>query len=188
MNVKLTTLTAFACALALGTAGAPAPASAQTTQSSEQKADRIEKEAEQKADRIEKEANQKADQVRKEGDRTADQVRGKTDRAGETAGDKLDRAWDKTKETAREAKEAVTGADGQARNADVRQAQMALKDRGFDPGPIDGIMGPRTSAALREFQQKESLEVTGRLDDDTRDRLQETASASPSSERRTQRQ
>jgi peptidoglycan hydrolase-like protein with peptidoglycan-binding domain len=32
-------------------------------------------------------------------------------------------------------------------------------------------MGPRTSAALREFQQAEGLRVTGRLDSDTRSKL-----------------
>jgi hypothetical protein len=30
----------------------------------------------------------------------------------------------------------------------VRQLQQALKDKGFDPGPVDGVMGPRTQAAM----------------------------------------
>src|ERR1051326_2667208 len=29
-------------------------------------------------------------------------------------------------------------------NDKVRQVQMDLKDAGFDPGPVDGIMGPMT--------------------------------------------
>jgi hypothetical protein len=49
----------------------------------------------------------------------------------------------------------------------VRDAQEALRDKGFDVGPIDGIVGPRTQAALREFQQKEGLQASGRLDQQT---------------------
>jgi hypothetical protein len=173
-------LTTAACAFALALAWGLAPAAAQTTSAgTEQKADQIEKKAEQKADQIEKQADQKADQVRKEGDRAADQARGKNGQ-GESAGDKLDRAWDKTKATARDAKDEVTGRDGAA-SADVREAQVALKEKGFDPGPIDGIMGPRTSAAVREFQDKENLRVTGQLDAETRAKLDGGApSASPS--------
>lgn len=47
---------------------------------------------------------------------------------------------------------------------DVRFAQVALFYLGFDPGPIDGIIGPRTRAALIAFQRKRRFAVTGRLD------------------------
>ena len=33
----------------------------------------------------------------------------------------------------------------------VREVQEALQQSGYDPGPIDGIMGPRTKAALRKY-------------------------------------
>ena len=33
----------------------------------------------------------------------------------------------------------------------VREVQEALQQSGYDPGPIDGIMGPRTKAALRRY-------------------------------------
>jgi len=33
----------------------------------------------------------------------------------------------------------------------VREVQEALQKSGYDPGPIDGIMGPRTKAALRNY-------------------------------------
>jgi hypothetical protein len=165
-------ITTAACALALGLAWTATPALAQMK--AEDKADQIEKNAEQKADRIEKQADQQADQVRKEGDRAADQVRGKTD---DTVGDKMDRAWDKTKATARDAKDSVLGRGKAHMNADVHSAQMALKDKGYDPGPIDGIMGPRTSAALRDFQQAENLSSTGKLDAETRSKLMAGASA-----------
>jgi peptidoglycan hydrolase-like protein with peptidoglycan-binding domain len=166
-----------ACAFALALAWATAPAAAQTTApTTEQKADQIEKKAEQKADQIENKAKQDAKDVRKEGDRAADQVRGKTD--SDTAGGKVDRAWDKTKAKAREVKDKVTG-NGDARgDGDVRSAQMALRDKGHNPGPIDGVMGPRTSAAVREFQQKENLTVSGQLDAETRAKLMAGASTS----------
>ena len=168
--------TTAACAFALALAWATAPAAAQTAPSTEKKADQIEKKAEQKADQIEKDAKQDAKEVRKEGDRAADQVRGKTN--GDTAGGKVDRAWEKTKAKAREAKDKVTG-NGDARaNGDVRSAQMALRDKGHNPGPIDGVMGPRTSAAVRDFQQKENLTVSGQLDAETRAKLMAGASTS----------
>ena len=29
--------------------------------------------------------------------------------------------------------------------------QQALKDKGFDPGPVDGIDGPQTVSALKSY-------------------------------------
>jgi Putative peptidoglycan binding domain len=163
-------LTTAACALALGIAWAAAPASAQTTPKAEQKADQIEKQTEQKADQIERDAKQKARETRKAGDAEADRVRGKS---GDTVGDKMDRAWDKTKAKSGEMKDKITG-NGTA-NGDVRAAQQALQEKGFNPGPIDGVMGPRTSAAVKEFQEKENLTATGQLDAETRARLMASA-------------
>lgn len=37
--------------------------------------------------------------------------------------------------------------------ADIRGVQAALKGKGFDPGPIDGIAGKRTLAALNAYRQ-----------------------------------
>jgi hypothetical protein len=54
---------------------------------------------------------------------------------------------------------------------DVRRAQEALRNQGQDPGPIDGIMGPRTRQALRQFQKANGLQQTGTLDAETRERL-----------------
>ena len=44
---------------------------------------------------------------------------------------------------------AVSGADARTRH--VREMQEALAAAGYDPGPIDGIMGPRTKSALRKY-------------------------------------
>ena len=35
--------------------------------------------------------------------------------------------------------------------AHVREVQRALLNAGYDPGPIDGIFGPRTKSALRKY-------------------------------------
>lgn len=45
--------------------------------------------------------------------------------------------------------------------------QMILSDAGYDVGGIDGAMGPKTKLALRNFQEDNDLEGSGRLDDDT---------------------
>ena len=43
----------------------------------------------------------------------------------------------------------------------VQNVQRALKERGFNPGPIDGIYGPKTRAALHKFQKANHLAVGG---------------------------
>jgi len=48
--------------------------------------------------------------------------------------------------------------------SDVRVLQLYLRACGFDPGPVDGIFGPRTQAALRSFQQSQGLTPSGVLD------------------------
>jgi peptidoglycan hydrolase-like protein with peptidoglycan-binding domain len=63
-------------------------------------------------------------------------------------------------------KDAMSG-----KHDDIMAVQQALKDKGHDPGTIDGVMGPKTREALRDFQQKEGLQATGRLDAGTRDKL-----------------
>jgi Putative peptidoglycan binding domain len=60
---------------------------------------------------------------------------------------------------------------GQSSNSDVKQAQQALKDKGHDPGPIDGVMGSRTKEAIKSFQSASNLQVTGTLDAATSQKL-----------------
>jgi peptidoglycan hydrolase-like protein with peptidoglycan-binding domain len=50
---------------------------------------------------------------------------------------------------------------------DVAAAQQRLKERGYYPGPIDGVLGPDTAAALRTYQRDARLQVTGILDSQT---------------------
>jgi hypothetical protein len=40
---------------------------------------------------------------------------------------------------------------------DVRELQSRLKAAGFDPGPVDGIVGPRTTEAARRFAEARVL-------------------------------
>ncbi len=49
--------------------------------------------------------------------------------------------------------------------------QRELDKRGYAPGPIDGIFGPRTQKALREFQANNRLAVTGTPTEETLDKL-----------------
>jgi hypothetical protein len=53
----------------------------------------------------------------------------------------------------------------------LRSAQLRLLYRGFDPGPIDGVIGNVTRRALRGFQAEAGLPITGELDDETESRL-----------------
>lgn len=53
----------------------------------------------------------------------------------------------------------------------VFEAQLALARLGISSGSIDGRIGLQTRAALRAFQQKERLPVTGGLDPATKERL-----------------
>ncbi len=49
------------------------------------------------------------------------------------------------------------GSSGQ----EVEKLQRGLKYIGFKPGPIDGIFGPKTDAAVRAFQEHAKLAVDG---------------------------
>jgi peptidoglycan hydrolase-like protein with peptidoglycan-binding domain len=43
-----------------------------------------------------------------------------------------------------------------SRGPAVRKAQKALKDRGYNPGALDGIFGAQTSRAVRQYQSDRS--------------------------------
>jgi peptidoglycan hydrolase-like protein with peptidoglycan-binding domain len=49
----------------------------------------------------------------------------------------------------------------------VEELQRILKDTGFEPGPIDGVMGGQTRAAIRKFQKEKGLKSTGKVDSTT---------------------
>ncbi len=72
---------------------------------------------------------------------------------GQTILDSVDRAYDPVRSM-------------QVRFPDekVRDAQRALKDRGYDPGEIDGLQTARTQQAITGFQRDHGLSATGQLD------------------------
>lgn len=49
----------------------------------------------------------------------------------------------------------------------VRNAQMALNEKGYDAGKVDGRFGPSTQSAVRRFQSEKGLAQSGRLDSAT---------------------
>lgn len=56
--------------------------------------------------------------------------------------------------------------------ARVRQVQRWLDAVGFDPGPIDGLLGPSTRSALRDWERANNRQVNGYLSPTELDRLQ----------------
>jgi len=55
--------------------------------------------------------------------------------------------------------------------------QTDLQTVGYDPGPIDGIYGPQTVAAVEQLQTDSELRVTGLVDEATARALQEKLAA-----------
>jgi peptidoglycan hydrolase-like protein with peptidoglycan-binding domain len=49
----------------------------------------------------------------------------------------------------------------------IQQVQGRLKAIGLDPGPVDGTLGPQTETALRTYQQRQGLPVSGQPDETT---------------------
>lgn len=72
---------------------------------------------------------------------------------------------------------ALTWARGQSAQpqlsqAEIRQVQERLQKLGYYEGAIDGIYGPKTAEAMREYQRAQGLSVTGRLNQETAQALQ----------------
>jgi peptidoglycan hydrolase-like protein with peptidoglycan-binding domain len=61
--------------------------------------------------------------------------------------------------------------NGHSTSDQVKMLQQSLQDKGMDPGPIDGVMGPKTQAALRAYQKDQNLPQTGRTDPQTLEKL-----------------
>jgi len=165
-------LTVAACAVALAAVWTVGPVMAQTVQ----------EKAERTGDKIEDKSESKMDKVKDKAVETKDKIK-----------DKAVEIKDKTKEKAVELKNKLTSKKDKAKDKvvakgdrmDVRTSQQALRDHGYNPGPIDGIHGPRTTAAVRKYQQAEGLTVNGRFDDATMAKLNVsngTPSASPATD------
>lgn len=60
----------------------------------------------------------------------------------------------------------------------IRQIQGVLQERGYNPGPLDGVLGKKTKEALRRFQKDHRLAVTGEITADTKSALLSPAPSS----------
>jgi peptidoglycan hydrolase-like protein with peptidoglycan-binding domain len=74
------------------------------------------------------------------------------------------------------------GGGGGPRAADltpeqVRELQRRLDELGYDPGPVDGLMGARTAEAIADFQEDRGLDADG---EPTRALLERLREAEPS--------
>jgi peptidoglycan hydrolase-like protein with peptidoglycan-binding domain len=49
----------------------------------------------------------------------------------------------------------------------IQQVQGRLNAMGLDPGPVDGTLGPQTETALRTYQQRQGLPISGLPDEAT---------------------
>lgn len=167
------TLTTAAIALALGVVWTAGPALAQTTtgEKAKDKAERAGDKLERAADKTGDKLKSAADKAEDKADRAADKGESKMERAKDKARDLKDKAKDKTTELKDKAKAKMDRAETKADKKDIESMQQALKDKGHDPGAIDGRMGPRTRAALMDYQRKEGLKATGRWNDETAAKL-----------------
>ncbi len=69
------------------------------------------------------------------------------------------------------AKKAPVEPASSTQKPEIKKAQESLQEKGFYKGSIDGIIGPATRKAIREFQKAENLPVSGQLDAQTANRL-----------------
>jgi peptidoglycan hydrolase-like protein with peptidoglycan-binding domain len=60
-------------------------------------------------------------------------------------------------------------------SASIMAVQRSLATLGYDPGPVDGLPGPRLSGAVQSFQRDHGVPVTGRLSGETIGAIQEAA-------------
>jgi hypothetical protein len=179
-------LVTTALAVAMGLAWSTLPAIAADPSKDQSTTDKVKEKAAETWDKTKEKTSEAWDKTKEKTVETKDKVKDKLsgnkkesaeDKAEaarkaegkDTVGAKVDRGLDKTKAKARETKDKIAAKTESS--DEVRQAQTALKEKGQDPGPIDGIHGPRTSAALRSYQKAENIKVTGRLDSETKAHL-----------------
>jgi hypothetical protein len=64
------------------------------------------------------------------------------------------------------------GATSAVDPATVREIQAELQRRGYNVGPVDGRLGPRTRTAIREYEQRNGLPTDGSPSPSLRDHMQ----------------
>lgn len=99
-----------------------------------------------------------------------------TDKATDATKEKVAEATDSDKSGAKTTRMRSADRIGPT-NAQVESAQTALHKMDLYEGKIDGIYGPQTIKAVRQFQSVHGLAQTGTLNGKTREELQQQASA-----------
>lgn len=177
--MPMKTMTTFAIAVALAAAWSVAPALAGTTTEKIEKKDTVGEKLDRGVDKTKEKTIELKDKVvdttKKAKDKVVDTSKKVKDKVVDTTKNTKDKVVDTTKDTKDKVVEktdrAIDKIAAKTERMDVRNTQQSLMDKGFSPGPIDGVHGPRTSAAIRDFQTKEGLMVTGQLNDETTARL-----------------
>lgn len=59
-------------------------------------------------------------------------------------------------------------------NARVARLQRFLIELGHDPGPVDGLYGPQTAAAVRDYQRQAQLPITGLVSEELMDHARQS--------------
>ena len=97
-------------------------------------------------------------------------------------------AWPTEAAVSATAAEAISASTGSAPSLasfttpSTKEMQQALKNAGFYQGEIDGKLGPKTRAAIRDFQRTNGLSVDGKVGRQTWGKLAAYASASSGTE------
>jgi N-acetylmuramoyl-L-alanine amidase len=53
----------------------------------------------------------------------------------------------------------------------IKKVQDKLKHRGYYDGKVDGVWGPKSTAALKKYQQDKDIQASGTMDEKTADKL-----------------
>ena len=78
-------------------------------------------------------------------------------------------------------------ASGSQGGIDVRQVQERLNSKGYGPLEVDGIYGPKTEAAVKQFQKSMGLTVDGIVGPETFSALMEAGSYVPGKKNETRK-
>lgn len=92
-------------------------------------------------------------------------------------------AADSTAQVQSVAAEVTTSAKSPQLSRDsIREAQVLLKRLGYQPGPADGLWGPKTSSALRLFQKDAGMPHAGKLTAAALDEMRKRAGNLPTAQ------
>lgn len=174
----------YAAVLSVSLLAAGALVTTTTVAGAQSTTDKVEQRAQDTKEKVKDTARDTKDNIKDTARDTKDNVKdtaGDTkDKIKDTAHDTKEKATDKMRDMKdklkaklhRKTDERTTdGTSMRGHSEDMRMVQQSLKDGGYDPGPIDGIEGPHTAAALKAYQKAQGLPETGKADTDTMAKL-----------------